>query len=159
MPNLKDTLSEQLKKQDEGACGFAAGVPQGTMEEPRGGRISPLAEQPSTRTETTPAAFCSMHTVPVQRYPTTCTVFCACKSQNNGISYGESATHSLCFLAVFMLAMLFGSHRGLVRVFTLPRIKEVDIRFVFSEGGILYFMLCFFKQCFPSLFFFLSHLF
>lgn len=38
-------------------------------------------------------------------------------------------------------------------VFTLPHVTEVDTRFVFSESGILYFRLCFFKQHFPCLFF------
>jgi len=83
-------------------------------------------------------------------------VFGACKSQGNTINYGASAMHSLCFLAVFMLAMLFGSQRVLVRVFILLHIK-VNTRFVFNEGGIIYFMLCFFKQHFPCLFF--PHLF
>lgn len=43
--------------------GFAAGAPQGTTEEPRGGGIPHFAEQPPARTETAPVAFSSMHVV------------------------------------------------------------------------------------------------
>lgn len=100
---------------NEGACGFAA--TQGTVEEPHGGHTSHFAEHPSIRAETTPRAFCSMHAAQVEHYRTMCTVFCACRSQNNRINYGASATHSLCFLAVFMLAMLFGSQHVLASVY------------------------------------------
>ena len=121
MPNLKDTIFEQLNERQRGSPWVCGWCPTGH----HGGAPwrSPMVGVSLTLLSSPPHAL-RLH----QRCSVPCTllrysiteqraVFCACRSQNNRINYGASATHSLCFLAVFMLAMLFGSQRVLASVY------------------------------------------
>lgn len=121
-PNLKDTLFEQLNvaMRSLWVCGRCPTRPKLELH---GGRISRFAEQLSMCTGAALVAFCWTRILQVQHYGTTHGV-CTCRSQNNRMNCGASATHSLCFLALLMLAVLSEGQRVLASVYPSTRYRS-----------------------------------